>query len=324
MMGAAIAAPLAREEKHIRRIATIRAVIKMGRLHFLVGGVLLHGLGVAMALYAGAPLNGTALLWGQVAVTMTQLMTHYANDYFDLAADLANTTPTQWSGGSRVLTSGSLPPSTARTIAFGCGALALGTNGVLSLFVMPSMTTFALLITAQALAWFYSAPPLRLHSRGVGELTTAITVTALTPLTGYFLQTGRIDSSVLWAVLPLCLLQIAMLLAIEFPDEAGDRQVGKRTLVVRLGAARAVWGYAGLVIATFALLPLWVFMGLPSEVAGAVALLIPVGVLLLGRVGRGDWHHAARWNGLGFYTIVLLMLATVAELAAFVLLIGLR
>ena len=37
-------------------------------------------------------------------------------------------------------------------------------------------------------------------------------------------------------IVPLALLQFAMLLAIEFPDATGDAATGKRTLVVRLGA----------------------------------------------------------------------------------------
>src|SRR3954466_2399733 len=99
----------------------ILSVLRMGRPHFLVGGLLLHWLGVAMALSDGAPLNLPALLWGQAAVTSIQLMTHYSNDYFDLAADLANPTPTHWSGGSRVLPAGWLAPRVALRIAIGLG-----------------------------------------------------------------------------------------------------------------------------------------------------------------------------------------------------------
>ena len=46
-------------------------------------------------------------------MTSFQLMTHYANDYFDLEADRANQTPTTWSGGSRVLPAGELSPRVA-------------------------------------------------------------------------------------------------------------------------------------------------------------------------------------------------------------------
>ena len=71
---------------------------------------------------AGAPFDAARFAWGQLVVTATQLMTHYANDYFDLEADRANRTPTRWSGGSRVLPDGVLPPggrAAARAAAAG-------------------------------------------------------------------------------------------------------------------------------------------------------------------------------------------------------------
>src|SRR5215218_7137344 len=103
----------------------ILSVLRMGRPHFLVGGLLLHWLGVAMVLSDGAALNLPALLWGQAAVTSIQLMTHYCNDYFDLPADLANPTPTHWSGGSRMLPNRLLAPRVALRIAMALGIFAL-------------------------------------------------------------------------------------------------------------------------------------------------------------------------------------------------------
>lgn len=282
----------------------------------------MHALGLAMALYAGSILNLRAILWGQIAITATQLMTHYANDYFDLRADDANYTPTNWSGGSRMLVQGRLHPRTALFSALIFAGLAFTAILVLSLVIRPGIGTFLLLFTALALAWFYSAPPLRLHSLGLGELTTAIVVTLLTPLTGYSLQTGRIDLLPLLAIMPLCCFQFAMLLAIEFPDAEGDRQVGKRTLVVRLGAVNAVRLYSSVLLLAYALLPLFVLSGLPVGVALSIAGLSPLTGLLLWRVARGDWHAPTRWNSFGFYTIVLLMTSAMAELGAFILLIG--
>ena len=57
-------------------------------------------------------------------MTAAQLMTHYANDYFDLEADRANRTPTRWSGGSRVLPAGVLPPRVALRRRAGAGVIA--------------------------------------------------------------------------------------------------------------------------------------------------------------------------------------------------------
>ncbi len=301
----------------------IVSLIKLGRLHFLLGGFLLHALGVMMAVYAGAPLDLAALLWGQVVITATQLMTHYANDYFDLDADRKNQTPTNWSGGSRVLVEARLPAQAALYSALLLAGVALAASLVLSVIVRPGLLTFLLLLAAQALAWFYSAPPLRLHSRGLGEATTSMVVTCLTPLTGYYLQSGRLDWLPLLAAAPLCCLQFAMLLAIEFPDEAGDRQADKRTLVVRRGARAAARYYVVLVLLAYGLLPVLVLLGLPLLVAAAVGALAPLGLWQVWRVLRGDWQHPARWNRLAFYTIALLMASAAAELAAFTLLIGL-
>jgi len=61
--------------------------IRLGRPIFLGGGFMLFGLGAVMAWYSGARMNLATLLGGQIAVTAIQLMTHYSNEYFDLAAD---------------------------------------------------------------------------------------------------------------------------------------------------------------------------------------------------------------------------------------------
>jgi 1,4-dihydroxy-2-naphthoate octaprenyltransferase len=296
----------------------ILSVLRMGRPHFLIGGLLLHWLGVAMALSTGVPLNLLALLWGQIAITSIQLMTHYCNDYFDLPADLANPTPTHWSGGSRVLPSGLLEPRLALRIALVAAAVGLAAASVLTLTVRPSVATLPLFVMALGLAWAYSAPPMRLHSRGLGELTTALLVAGITPLVGFYLQAGRLGLPLL-GVLPLCCLQFAMLLAIEFPDAIGDAAVGKRTLVVRLGGSRAAGLLVLALLAAYAMLPLLVYLGLPAHVAAAAVVTAPIAAWQSWRVWRGAWGDPASWNSLGFWGIALLIGTATAELLAFLL-----
>jgi 1,4-dihydroxy-2-naphthoate polyprenyltransferase len=296
----------------------ILSVLRMGRPHFLIGGLLLHWLGVAMAQSTGAPLNLPALLGGQVAITSIQLMTHYSNDYFDLPADLANPTPTHWSGGSRVLPRGLLQPRVALRIAITLAAFALGVALVLALVVRPGLLTLLLFAVALALAWAYSAPPLRLHSRGLGELTTALLVAGMTPLVGFYLQIGRLGLPLL-GVIPLCCLQFVMLLTIEFPDAVGDASVGKRTLVVRLGGARAASLLVLVLLAAYAVLPLLVELGLPAQVAASAAVSAPLAAWQGWRVRRGAWADPRQWNSLGFWAVALLMGTATAELLSFLL-----
>lgn len=298
-------------------IAGFIALVRLARPLFLVGGFVFYGLGVAIARYDGVSLRLPALLWGQLAVTAAQLMTHYANDYFDLAADRANTTPTRWSGGSRVLAEGLLPPHVGLWAALVCGGVALVAIVAVGIIAM-SAAAVALLLLALALAWFYSAPPARLHSRGLGEWTVAAIVPVLTPLAGYTIQRGVPGWLPLLAVAPLACFQVAMIIVINFPDAAGDRQVGKRTLVLRLGGERAARLHPALLALAYLSLPLLVVAGLPLPVAVAVLLPLPLAVWLAWQMSRGAWRRPAAWNALGFWSIGLLMASAGLELVAFV------
>jgi 1,4-dihydroxy-2-naphthoate octaprenyltransferase len=299
--------------------------VRLGRPLFLGGGFLLYGLGAAIAALAspGGFIDGELYLLGQGAVTAFQLMTHYANDYFDLEADRANQTPTRWSGGSRVLVAGGLPAVTALVAALVLLALGLVVTVVLGRATGASAAVplvVPTLLAMAALAWAYSAPPLRLHSSGFGELNVAIVVTGLVPFLGFQLQAPDLRGLpvLLLAIVPLMLLQVAMLLAIEFPDAEGDRAVGKRTLLVRLGSERTARLYLVILAAIYLLLPLLVVGGLPGRVALAAGLLAPLSLWRMRRLAAGDHRDPARWPALTFWAVALLVLTTAAELLAVV------
>ena len=303
----------------VRAAGLLIAFVRLGRPHFLVGGFVVYGLGAALAAFLGATIDWSRYWWGQGAITATQLMTHYANDYFDFAADQANTTPTRFSGGSRVLPGGDLPNAVALIAALVLGAIALGIVAVVARMDRGGTLAAGLMVLAGILAWEYSAPPLRLHSRGLGELTTAIVVTLLTPLVAFVLQSGHLRLLPFLAIVPLCTLQFAMLLAIEFPDAAGDASVGKRTLVVRWGGARAARLHQIALGAAYLWLPVAVPLGLPIAIAGAILITAPLALWLIIQMSRGIWHQPIRWETLAFTTVALLVSTSIVELVAAVL-----
>jgi 1,4-dihydroxy-2-naphthoate octaprenyltransferase len=261
--------------------------LRLARPLFLVGGFVFYGLGAAVAVHEGSTLHWPSLLLGQVAVTAIQLMTHFSNDYYDLEADRRNQTPTRWSGGSRVLAEGLLPPRAALGVAVVCAVVALAAIATLTVILQPAGWSVLLLLLALFLTWEYSAPPLRLHSRGLGEATVALVVPVLTPLTGYTIQAGQPALMPLLASFPLACLQAAMILVINGPDAAGDRAAGKRTLVLRLGPERAARFHRALLAAAYLATPLLVGLGLPPLVAAAVWLPLPLAVWLAWRMARG-------------------------------------
>jgi len=304
--------------------AQLRAFVKLGRPRFLVGGFVLFGLGTALAAVNGAPIDWQRYLLGQATITAAQSMTNYANDYFDLAADRANFTPTHWSGGSRVLVTGALAPHVALVAAMVLAAIAFSCSAALALRAGSPALVFPLAWLIIMLAWFYSAPPFRLLSRGLGEATTALVVTLLTPLFGYYVQTGTVRPLLLLACLPLCLLQFNMLLTIELPDAAGDRAQGKRTLVVRRGAAWAARSSIGLLCAAFGLLPVLFLLGLPPWLAAFAAAPSPLAVRQILRLSRGAYLEHANWDSLGFFSVLLVLSTSFAELVGAVLTLELK
>lgn len=293
------------------------ALIRLGRPLFLGGGFLLFALGAGVAAWHGHRIDWHRYVLGQLAVTAMQLMTHYANDYFDYDADIANSTPTAWSGGSRVLARGELPRNVALVAAVVLAAIGVAISLVLSRGT--DVTTAATLAAMLVLAWEYSAPPLRLCASGAGELDTAIVVTGLVPWLGFYLQaTDRVGLSTLGAaIVPLALLQIAMLLAIEFPDAIGDAATGKRTLVVRLGPARAARLYVALTAAAYAWIPVGMAIGLPTRVALAAAIPSPLAAWRMARID--DHRDPAAFERLTFFAVFLLVATAICEVVAFVI-----
>jgi len=119
------------------------------------------------------------------------------------------------------------------------------------------------------------------------------------------------------AQLPLMGLQFAMLLAIEFPDAAGDAAVGKRTLVVRLGGPRAAALYRALLVAIYGAIPLLLGAGLPWEGALGAAVMFPVAAWQWRALAAGAWRDPGRWEALAFRAVATLIGTTAAELAGF-------
>ncbi len=258
----------------------VRSLVRMGRMRFLLGGLVVYALGAALA-SRGRRFDVGAYVLGQLAVSATQLMTHYANDYFDLGADLVNETPTTWSGGSRVLPDGELAPVVARNAALVMGALALVFMAGIARSEAPSRGTFALLAAAFVLSWQYSAPPLRLHAHALGPLTAAVVVAGLTPLVGYGMQGAAWSSALLLALVPLMLAQFAMILVLDLPDMVGDTRAGKVTIAVRLGRRRSVFIVVGFAAATYAVLPVLWWLGLSGAVVLSVSFTLPFAAALL-------------------------------------------
>jgi 1,4-dihydroxy-2-naphthoate polyprenyltransferase len=236
------------EKRQVKILNFCRQVwnfIKLTRVLFLLGGFLLYSLGAAAAVQLGVAINWGAYFLGQVVVISIQLMAQYLNEYYDIEVDrLAADNRTWFSGGSGILSIGSVTPSVVLVAARVCAVIATLT-GILASIISPWMIPiFAISFLG---SWFYSAPPLSLMMTGWGELTTSVIVALLVPLAGFCMQ-GGFSPCELWLVcVPLVLVHAAMLISFEFPDHDVDLSVGKKTLTVRVGLKSAAWVVSGLI-----------------------------------------------------------------------------
>jgi 1,4-dihydroxy-2-naphthoate polyprenyltransferase len=188
-----------------------------------------------------------------------------------------------FSGGKRVLVEELL----TRAQTFWIAAVAYALGGAIGLLIAVGREprVLSLGIVGVGLAYFYHAPPLRLAYRGLGEAAVALAYGPLVCAGTYLVQRGRVSSEVLLLSLPLGLLVAAFLWINEFPDFEADRAVGKTTLVVRLGRARAANAFAGIQAAAFLTLALLPLAELPSSVLLGL-LALPLGVAAAVRLRR--------------------------------------
>jgi 1,4-dihydroxy-2-naphthoate octaprenyltransferase len=252
------------------RLSTGWLALRTTRLPFLSATIVPVVLGIAIAARQGTFDLLTAVLT-VVGASFVQLGLNVANDVFDTAqgADDANVTPTQFSGGSRVIQYGLV--SFRRMAALSASFYALaGVIGLVLLALRPSVALLVIGVVGFVVSIGYTAPPLKLVYRGLGEIAVALGFGPLMLLGAYAVQTGgRVDLEPLVASLPIALLVALILYVNEIPDRRGDARAGKRTLPVRWSKAAVIAGYRLAAVAAYAIL-----------VVGVATRLLPIPTLL--------------------------------------------
>ncbi len=253
--------------------------LRATRAPFLTASGLPVLLGVFAAYAETGEVSYFRLLLTLLGVLCVHLGANLANDYYDevTGCDRTNLEPTPFSGGSRVIQDGLIP---ARTILM-MSLIFLAAGLVLGLILnsmIPGNRVLLLGFAGIALAVLYTAVPVKLSYRGVGELAVFAAFGPLEVAGSYLCQTGRIDPRVFALSVPAGLLVLAILLVNEVLDVAGDQLAGKRTLVVALGKER---GYR-LFLSVYGGAYAWIILGLAGRLYPLwAALAIVPGALFL-------------------------------------------
>jgi 1,4-dihydroxy-2-naphthoate octaprenyltransferase len=222
------------------------------RLPFLTASMVPVFLGTAIAAASFQMFNPLFFALALLGGVSFHLSANILNDYFDHRSgtdEINKEFVRPFSGGSRIIQLGLLTP--VEVLTGGIFFLILGT--AIGTFFIWSTGWFILgiMIVALISTFFYTAPPLNLASRGIGEIFIGLNFGFLMTIGAFFVQTQIIQWEPLFAATPVALLIAAVLYINEFPDFIADKVSGKSHLVVRLGREKAAIGYIFLIGATY-------------------------------------------------------------------------
>ncbi len=217
---------------------------------FLLASLLPALIGLATAYASGVMINGMMALLTIAGAVLAHAGANVLNDYYDAlngTDELNRERLYPFTGGSRFIQNGVL--TRKETARF--GLMLLGLSMLLGLVLWQQSGNGLLIIgvTGLLIAWAYSAPPLALNSRGLGELSIAVAFGLLIVMGSDYVQRCSFDLFPLFAAISYGLLTSSLLYINQFPDQKADESAGKHHLVVRLGPHRARWGYLFLLVA---------------------------------------------------------------------------
>ena len=220
------------------RLSPFWLALRTTRLPFLSATAVPVLLGIAVAASHGAFTWWVALLT-LIGGSFAHLAINVSNDIFDTlsGADEANTTPTQFSGGSRVAIYDlvSIRGLSWLALALFGAATAVG-------LVLVALTGHLALIwigvAGIAVGVAYTAPPLKLVYRGLGEIAVALGFGPIMLLGAYVAQTGLFALEPLMLSLVPGILTSLILFVNEIPDRALRRGGGQANPARAAGTRR--------------------------------------------------------------------------------------
>jgi 1,4-dihydroxy-2-naphthoate octaprenyltransferase len=209
-------------------------LLKVARPQFLISGLALFIFGASWAILLGVPFSLSKTLFGYLVLLPAHLSISYSNDFFDVDVDKLDK-HTFFSGGSGILVDHPELRKPAEWTAIFLILLSLVLGIMFQIVYSFPIWFICYVVLGNLLGWFYSAPPLKLAYRGLGELTMILCIGLLIPGFGYLVTGGQMNQDALLFCIPMMLYGLAFILSVEIPDMESDRMGNKRTWVARKG-----------------------------------------------------------------------------------------
>ena len=191
--------------------------------------------------------GGADPVWWRLALALVvslalQVGVNYANDY----SDGVRGTDEVRVGPLRLVGSGLVPAKRVKAAAFVAFGVAAVAGGVLA--VATTLWLVVVGLAAIAAAWFYTGGKNPYGYMGLGEVFVFVFFGVVATVGSTFVVIEELPSLSWLASIPVGALACALLVVNNLRDIPTDRDVGKRTLAVRLGDARTRSFYGVLVL----------------------------------------------------------------------------
>lgn len=266
------------------------AWVAMARLPFHPMAFIAYGVGAAAAHDATGRFDLSVFLTGYLILFLIELATIFCNEVYDYETDRLNEHYSIFTGGSRVLVERRLGMAEVkRAIVVLLALCALITAVLVRIDGAASGTLIVgTLSVGVLLGMGYTAPPLRLCYRGLGELVVATTHSVYLIVCAYVLQTGILNDGGPWLLgIPLFFAVFAANTLAGIPDRVSDSIASKKSLAVLIGSRRAtVVAAVAVVLAALAGVVLWRIGVLSGGPAAAMLIVVPHAALLLEQLSK--------------------------------------
>jgi 1,4-dihydroxy-2-naphthoate octaprenyltransferase len=221
-----------------------------------------------LAVYRDASVRWWLFALSAIGLVLAHMANNLMNDLFDLevGTDTENYPRNLYS--PHPVLSGTITRRGLAACALVVNACCLAI--MIVLFVERGAPIIGFALGGFVLSLAYTAPPLRLKKRGLGEPTVIVVWGPLMVGGTYYAATGSIPAAVLLASLPYAILSTTVLMGKHIDKLAWDEPTGTRTLPVMLGEARARAITRGMFVAFYL-----------SVVVLVAAQVLPIGTLLV-------------------------------------------
>jgi 1,4-dihydroxy-2-naphthoate polyprenyltransferase len=253
------------------------------RLQFYPTTWLAYAIGACAA--AGSSALATSTFWiGYAVLFCLEAATVFTNEIVDFPSDRRNTRYGPFNGGSRAIVDQRISRSSMQAAAWSIGAIAAVLAVVLAFSTpAPPGASLTLLAVLAVLAIGYTAPPLKLSYRTLGELDVAVTHGPAVLLCGWVFMGGTWNEPLPWLMgLPIALAILPSITLANIPDREADAAVRKRTIAARFGQQSAVaFAMIATTVAAASTL-IWPFLaGVPCSYAVVPWFVVPHAMWLL-------------------------------------------